>query len=264
MANLIKMMARFTLEIQHLRWRRKIRPKRPLLSGFMLAAITLVVGVCLFGLYFAYADGPNIFTEDVGIGTSSPSGPLHVGVGTTAPQALFVHSTTGKVGIGTTSPTAGLTIGTGTVDHSSGTPADDLYVTGNLEVDGSTYLGDAAGDSLVIYGTLTAGILEYSGNLIPDTDNSYDIGDASTPLRWKDAHFAGTGTFGGNVGIGTTSPGQLLSVAGNIELTTGGHIIGDSWNAYIGLSTAGGSSLVWGNSSFHAASNLLRFYINGT
>ena len=82
MANLIKMMRNWGYRLQATGFKLKIRPKRPLLSRFMLVTIALVVGVCLFWLYFAYAGDPNIFTEDVGIGTTEPTSKLEISGGT--------------------------------------------------------------------------------------------------------------------------------------------------------------------------------------
>jgi hypothetical protein len=48
---------------------------------------------------------------------------------------------------------------------------------------------------------------------------------------------------GSNVGIGTTTPSQKLTVEGNIELGTGGYIYGDTTSPYVRLSTTFGAFL---------------------
>ncbi|MDP8212913.1 MAG: hypothetical protein P9X22_06460, partial [Candidatus Zapsychrus exili] len=74
-------------------------------------------------------------------------------LGATTP-ALAIDSNE-QIGIGTGAPTSLLQIvggdvkvGTGTFDNAGS--SDDLYVTGNLEVDGSVWLGDASADNLTV------------------------------------------------------------------------------------------------------------------
>jgi len=79
----------------------------------------------------------------------------------------------GKVAIGDRVPT-----------HAVG--SNDLYIEGDLEVDGSSWLGDAAGDNLVLQGTLSATNLEFTGDLIPGADDSYSLGSASN--EWQNVY----------------------------------------------------------------------------
>ena len=98
---------------------------------------------------------------------------------------FIVDAGADRVGINTAAPAAGLTIGAGTNNYASG--IDDLYVTGNLEVDGSVWLGDAAVDNITINGEMIYNAsIDLNGNRLTldldgdtyveaDTDDQIDI-----------------------------------------------------------------------------------------
>ncbi|MEX2032940.1 MAG: type II secretion system protein, partial [Candidatus Colwellbacteria bacterium] len=46
----------------------------------------------------------------------------------------------------------------------------------------------------------------FDADLIPNQDNTFDIGQIGANLRWKNGRFSGDVTVAGNVGIGTASP----------------------------------------------------------
>jgi hypothetical protein len=126
MGNLISRMMGREYRVQSTEYRRRIRSKRPLLFRFRLAAVTLTVGVCLFGLNLAQAED-NVFTENVGIGTSTPTsklevqGEVTVGVDEGGYDVKFYGSTSGKYLIWDKSQTAllveGGKVGIGTIGY---------------------------------------------------------------------------------------------------------------------------------------------------
>ena len=87
-----------------------------------------------------------------------------------------------------------------------------------------------------------------------DIANSFSQNDgayfATDQVRARDADGlklyddGGNGIFvedGGNVGIGTATPSQALTVEGNIELGTGGYLYGDTIAPYVSLNSAIGT-----------------------
>ena len=129
--------------------------------------------------------------------------------------------------------------GTGSIQISGGVGiAKNLTVGAGLSVGGQSYfigtatfyggqinLGDSDADDINVAG-------EFISNLIPNTDDTYDIGQGVTPKRWRNANFSGVGTFASgidandvNIGLnGTnkidTSSGVLVldSAAGQIHV----------------------------------------------
>lgn len=57
----------------------------------------------------------------------------------------------------------------------------------------------------------------FDDNLLPNADNTFDVGQISPDLRWRNGNFAGTvtvgtGSSGGDLGIGTESPSGVLDI----------------------------------------------------
>ncbi|MCL5006895.1 MAG: prepilin-type N-terminal cleavage/methylation domain-containing protein, partial [Patescibacteria group bacterium] len=56
----------------------------------------------------------------------------------------------------------------------------------------------------------------FDDNLLPNADNTFDVGQVSPNLRWRNGNFAGTVTIGtasgGGLGVGTESPSGVLNV----------------------------------------------------
>ena len=69
------------------------------------------------------------------------------------------------------------------------------------------------------------GSSQMSGNIIPDTNNSYDIGSNTGPKKWKDLYLAGT-----LYGVGATLTGTLngadIVLSGNITINGGSIFLG--------------------------------------
>ena len=134
---------------------------------------------------------------------------------------------TGNVGIGTTTPTAPLHI-------DGGTNSEVL----KIEADASPYI------RWVENGT-NVGFLQFLG------DSAYlsNMGNGSLFFRTNNTDKM-TITAGGNVGIGTTSPGAKLNVAGDVLIDSGEYI---SWGT-VGATSIEGST----------ASNKLQFRTNSS
>jgi type II secretory pathway pseudopilin PulG len=96
----------------------------------------------------------------------------------------------------------------------------------------------------------------FDSNLLPGSDNSYDVGYSPNP-RWRNAAFSGDLLVSGNVGIGTITPSGLLDVGGgklvvlsggNVGIGTTGpgaklHVLGGTDLTEIKLERGGGGHL---------------------
>jgi preprotein translocase subunit Sss1 len=186
----------------------------------------------------------NLFWDNtnkrLGIGTSTPTGILHVATGTI--NALVVHNT-GNVGIGTTAPSQKLTVA-GNIGIQAGANAfigtldnyalslrtnntDRIFITNT----GNVGIGTTTPATLLqVVGTTTA------RTILPEADNFYSLG--APGFRWANI-YAATGTFGNTIIIGsntiqgsstttlftTGNPNQLvLGLDGSINI--GGNITG--------------------------------------
>lgn len=132
-------------------------------------------------------------------------------------------------GITTFSDTTDNTLGdvnTGAVQIRGGAGiAKNLTVGAGLSVGGQSYfigtatfyggqinLGDSDADDINVAG-------EFISNLIPNADDTYDIGQGDTPKRWRHANFSGVGTFASGVDANDVNIG--LSGANEIDTSSG-------------------------------------------
>ncbi len=121
-------------------------------------------------------------------GTLNVTGGLIVDSGT-----LFVNETNNRVGIGTSSPTTALEV------------SGNTTIVGNLNVTGTSYLGDV---------TLTSDNITVNNVLSKDGNITFYNNTGGESVRI---------TQEGSVGIGTTSPSQTLTLAAGGFLQTPGN-----------------------------------------
>ncbi|MBF0522596.1 MAG: hypothetical protein HQL24_06015, partial [Candidatus Omnitrophica bacterium] len=172
-------------------------------------------------------------TNNIGLSVSSGSSQAALNIKSNGAQGLF-QDKSGNVGIGSTVPAGKLqTVGgdvlVGTGSFNNAGASDDLYVTGNLEVDGAIY-GD--GSNLT---NLSAGGWTKSGtNIYPTTvTNTVGIGTSAPTNNLQIVGAVGIGTteynvsapttgmiVKGNVGIGTSGVTNKLDVNGAIAVGT--------------------------------------------
>jgi hypothetical protein len=135
----------------------------------------------------------------------------------------------------------------------------DSTINGNLTLGGTITLGDADTDTIKV-------VAEYSGSMIPDVDNVFDLGTSSK--EWKDLFIDGTanidalvadtadinsGTIDGvTIGISSSTTGNFTSITGSI--ISGSQISGSINQAdvrpLISVTDSGGDgSLLYNNST---------------
>jgi len=137
-------------------------------------------------------------TQDVNIGVNN--GALYVAGGVTIAKTLYISSGTATISNITSSNVVGTNISGGTISGTTFT-GGSLSLSGNLNVAGTLTVVNITATNLMDT-NLTAGIARITTNLAA-------IGNSNT--------VGAIYTTGGNVGIGTTSPGTTLDVNGIIK-----------------------------------------------
>jgi len=163
------------------------------------------------------------YTSETEVVSILPNG--NIGIGTTSPGAkldvrgsiLIYDSGSSQANwIGTDGATGNFLIG------SDGTPGNNIRLVID-DNNGNVGIGTTEpGSKLEVVGAIYINNDGYGLKLKPSNswdsiywDNTHRIGYDSNYLRYEaPAHY-----FAGNVGIGTTSPGQKLDVSGNIRVT---------------------------------------------
>ena len=141
----------------------------------------------------------------------------------TFPQNLFVN---GNLGVGTATPRAKLDLG-----NSGG----NMFVLNPGSATAPNYLGYVHDDLIMgsyISGAYFQGFISFGHR--EDVNRRFHIGSASNGVFDGSTAFvpALTVTSGGNVGIGTTSPGYILDIYGDAKYT---RMIFPSATSYTGL-----------------------------
>jgi hypothetical protein len=191
-------------------------------------AIAATTGITTTGGYSQTGAGLNSLSGNVGLGTTTPVGGLMV--------------MNGPVGIGTWSPTtAGLEvrslgptkIWTGAGTNTNATSGGELYVEGDIEVDGTIY-----GDGTGITGPVQNGGGWFDGGpnvFLSTTTDNVGIGTTTPATTFEivktsnriplmvSSTVTGAGDYlivksSGNVGIGTVLPSATLTVNGIMAL----------------------------------------------
>jgi len=91
--------------------------------------------------------------------------------------------------------------------------ASGTVTAANVSLTGNVDLGDASGDTVTITGSIDS-------NLIPATDDTYDLGSASN--AWQDLFLEGDINFSDGAQIDVASGDFTLDVAGDIEFNADG------------------------------------------
>ncbi|MFC1540553.1 beta strand repeat-containing protein [Candidatus Margulisiibacteriota bacterium] len=206
----------------------------------------------IFALLESTSANNNVF---IGGGTSAGNAANNIFFNTASDQTTLIGTrrmainSSGNVGIGTDSPgqkltvigtiestTGGIKFPNGTIQTTAGgaggewtASGDDIYNSnsGNVGI-GTT----SPGWDLHVYRTgeqaeimIQGDVAQQQSLVFRDTATRWTIykPTSSTNLQfWDGSNVVMALENGGNVGIGTTSPGQKLTVAGTIESTTGG------------------------------------------
>jgi hypothetical protein len=179
---------------------------------------------------------------NVGIGTSIPTGSLHI------------ENTTSTIPI--------LSLGGG----EAGLDSSDLYVLNSFntssgvgyaaKVIGINISGSLTAENIPLQRTVWSGVNSATAIVLSADDPGAGTDDNAFQIWTSNQGTSGSAltqkfslTSDGNVGIGTTAPVQKLEVSGNVKLTTGGYIYGDTTTPYLRLNQTNGTYLAYSTTS---------------
>ena len=158
------------------------------------------------------------------------TGALVVGGGVGLSRNLYVGAGVSVVGVSTFSDTTNTTaLGEGAVDIKGGASvAQNLYVGAALSVTGAATLqGATALNGNVTLGNAETDILtinaDIQGDLLPETDGAFNVGDQTAGKNWLNGSFSGivtttSGLQGANVKVGMTSARTIDTTSGSLFL----------------------------------------------
>ena len=202
-------------------------------SYITLASPAALAGIVTYFLPGTQGAVSSVLTNDGSGNLSWASGsanPVFTGIATFNTSWVDINSDVDISGITTVTNTTDNTLGnanTGAFQIDGGLGVNkNVTVCGNLNVQGHSEfvgvvtfrggtinLGDANTDDIVVAG-------EFASSLVPTDDATYDIGgDASK--QWRNANFAGIGTFDGGLDIG----GEASLASATVEDLTSGRVV---------------------------------------
>lgn len=164
----------------------------------------------------------------------------------------------GNVGIGTISPNTTLHVYKTT---------NDAIVKAQTTTAGAYFQADSATDGFYGLKLSNSGTSKWFVGGYGTSDFTFQLSEGGT-------EYVRIVRSSGNVGIGTASPSQKLDVSGNIALSTGGYIYGDTTTPYLRLNQTNGTflgysansvlSLLGSVTTLSAGSNYLGLITNGS
>ncbi|MCX7737382.1 MAG: hypothetical protein N2319_11815 [Candidatus Kapabacteria bacterium] len=179
--------------------------------------------------------------QSISNSTGNNGGAVHVNDALTVVNATALQSTLNVTGATTLSSTLNVT-GASTfqntidaqqaISNTTGNNGGNVYVNDNFQVTGNTFLdgnvtlGNANTDNISVPG-------EFISHLIPDADNTYDLGENGTPKRWRNIYYSGTltggdGNFVNLTVTNTSNLGDAIGDAVNLNGTIQNNLAGQS------------------------------------